>query len=312
MKILQYIYRPVFLLLLTATIFFSCRKLQQDIPINLPPFHSQLGVECYLGPLDPDGCPINNFIAMEAAISQTQDYFKSVDLNSLQVKGATVTVSFDSAGKTYTDTLREDKHNVFNSCDTGNIKFFNYKRVKAQFLPNPTPSPIHFHTGLVYKLRVDDHTGRVATAQTTWLDTAHIDYISTIFNARDTNYSLIIHWHDVSPGEDFYRIQIKILNLDSALHRGRILRQDAALNDNLNNNGDLAIGTRYSYKKGDKIEVKLFHIQKEYYQYLRTVSQAVNSMGNPFGQPAVIASNVTGGIGIFTVIPWTKKVMILQ
>ena len=84
----------------TMLIISSCRKLQQEIPLNLPPFKSQLAVECYLGNPDPTECALNNLVGVQAAISNTQDYFAPVSLNSLQVKGADVTVSYDSAGKT--------------------------------------------------------------------------------------------------------------------------------------------------------------------------------------------------------------------
>ncbi len=304
----------------------SCRKLQQDIPLNLPAFKSQLAIECYLGDLDASQCSLNGLVGIEAAVSNTQDYFAPISLNSLQVKGAEVTVSYDSAGQTYTFPLQEDL--IINNCDTSNVKLFNYKYFKYTFsydsvkiggtyihLPNFKPKTrIHFHTGLIYKLKVDDHQGRIATAETQWLDTVSIKSIRPIFNAHDTNYSLIVKWNDASLANDYYRMQIRVLNMDSAsvIKRGHPLMQDVTFTDNINNGGELAIGGPYRYKQGDSIEVKMFHIRKEFYDYLRTVNAAVNSMGNPFGQPASIASNVTNGLGIFTVLPWSKRIIVLR
>ncbi len=310
----------------TMLIISSCRKLQQEIPLNLPPFKSQLAVECYLGNPDPTECALNNLVGVQAAISNTQDYFAPVNLNSLQVKGADVTVSYDSAGKTY--TFRLDENLLINNCDTSNIKLFNYKYFNYSFsldsvkigttyihYPNiTTKKRMFFHTGLVYTLSIDDHNGRVATSTTQWLDTVSINSISTTFSARDTTYNLIVKWNDASYNLDYYRMQARILNMDSAsvVKRGHPLKQDVTFTDAINNGGELVIGGPYRYKQGDSIEVKMFHIRKEYYDYLRTVGAAVNSLGNPFGQPATIASNVTGGLGIFTVLPWTKKIIVIK
>ena len=312
--------------LTTILLISSCRKLQQEIPLNLPAFKSDLAIECYLGDPDPSECSLNAIVGIQAAVSQTQDYFAPVSLNSLQVKGADVSVSYDSAGQTYTFPLQEDL--LINDCDTSNIKIYNYKyfkysyssdsvKVGGGYVHYPTihsKTRLHFHTGLVYKLKVDDHKGRVATAETQWLDTVSVTKISTTFNPKDTTYNLIIHWNDASIDPDYYRIQERVLNMDSAsvVKRGHPLMQDVAFTDDLNNGGELVIGGPYRYKQGDQVEVKIFHIRKEYYHYLRTVSQAVNSMGNPFGQPASIASNITGGLGIFTVMPWSKKTITIK
>lgn len=56
-----------------------------------------------------------------------------------------------------------------------------------------------------------------------------------------------------------------------------------------------------NYKReADSIVVTLFHIQKEYYDYLNSVENAYSAFIDPLLNPEAIKSNITGGIGIFT------------
>jgi hypothetical protein len=56
-----------------------------------------------------------------------------------------------------------------------------------------------------------------------------------------------------------------------------------------------------NYKVGaDSVVVRLFHIQKEYYEYLNSVDNAYSAFIDPLLNPEAIQSNVKGGIGIFT------------
>lgn len=56
-----------------------------------------------------------------------------------------------------------------------------------------------------------------------------------------------------------------------------------------------------NYKTGaDSVVVSLFHIQKEYYDYLTSVDNANSAFSDPLLNPEGIRSNVQGGIGIFT------------
>lgn len=50
----------------------------------------------------------------------------------------------------------------------------------------------------------------------------------------------------------------------------------------------------------DSIVVRLFHIQKEYYDYLNSVENANSAFFDPLLNPESIKSNINGGIGIFT------------
>ena len=56
-----------------------------------------------------------------------------------------------------------------------------------------------------------------------------------------------------------------------------------------------------TYKReADSIVVTLFHIQKEYYDYLNSVENAYSAFTDPLLNPEAIKSNINGGFGIFT------------
>jgi hypothetical protein len=57
----------------------------------------------------------------------------------------------------------------------------------------------------------------------------------------------------------------------------------------------------------DSIIVTLFHIQKDYYDYLLSVRYANSAYKDPFLTPELIKSNIKGGIGIFTYYTFEKR-----
>jgi hypothetical protein len=50
----------------------------------------------------------------------------------------------------------------------------------------------------------------------------------------------------------------------------------------------------------DSIQITLFHLQKDFYDYNQSVNNASNAYYDPFVTPERVRSNVHGGIGIFT------------
>jgi hypothetical protein len=73
------------------------------------------------------------------------------------------------------------------------------------------------------------------------------------------------------------------------------------LYDQHNNNSTSCLMPLPKYKTtADSIAVTLFHIQKEYYDYLNSVENANSAFFDPLLNPETIKSNINGGIGIFT------------
>ncbi len=59
--------------------------------------------------------------------------------------------------------------------------------------------------------------------------------------------------------------------------------------------------------EADSIVVTLFHIQKDYYDYLLSTRYAKSAYRDPFLNPEMIKSNIKGGIGIFTYYTFDKR-----
>ena len=55
------------------------------------------------------------------------------------------------------------------------------------------------------------------------------------------------------------------------------------------------------FKKGDTISIKLCNIDRATFDFWRTLEYAKQSVGNPFSQPGVVLSNISGGaLGVFS------------
>jgi hypothetical protein len=60
------------------------------------------------------------------------------------------------------------------------------------------------------------------------------------------------------------------------------------------------------------LQASLLHTDRHYYQYHLSVRGASRSQDNPFAEPTLIYSNVTGGLGIFAAYNRTAFAMQLK
>lgn len=60
-------------------------------------------------------------------------------------------------------------------------------------------------------------------------------------------------------------------------------------------------------KEADSVVVTLYHIQKDYYDYLQSIRNATSAYRDPFLTPEVIKSNIKGGLGIFTYYTFDRR-----
>ena len=87
---------------------------------------------------------------------------------------------------------------------------------------------------------------------------------------------------------------------------------DITFNDNLFNGQQFSFYTGYAFNRGDTVTGRLYHLTDEHNSFTESVNNAQVSNGNPFGQPANIISNLTGGIGIFTTLNFAEKKLVIQ
>lgn len=274
--------RWIYILLLC--IFCNSCDREKDVPVKLPVFKSQLVVESYLAPGNK----------VQLALTQSQDFFATPDPANVFIANARVILSYsDFPGRK--DTLIQDEQPVFNPKDS-TLKFYNY--ISKDNLPT-------LHQGSTIFVNVMDPQGRTASAQSTWIEPVKIDTIKAQVYANGRIGVLAYFTDNPAPG-DHYRFRArKLAEKDT-------VKVDFFDTDNIFNGRQTNYDTGPSFHHKDTVEISLYHLTDEYFNYLLTADQASQSNGNPFAIPATITGNIKGGTGIFTVLPFSRQVIVLK
>lgn len=251
----------------------SCSK---DITLNLPTYESKLVIEFYLENNKPLKCLL-------------QESVPYTDTSQLKlVNSALIVLKYSGIS----DTLL----NIFYR-DSKFEKIYNYYN----------PKLMNLRPGIDYELYVKDSQGREMSAQTRVNTLVGID--SFIYNYNSINNAAVgLVFNDNSSEKNFYRI---VAFKDSIVVKEE-RTWDITLTDNVFNGNQFSFYTGYTYNRGDTITGRLYHLTADHYNFASSVNNSQSSNGNPFGQPANIVSNVSGGHGIFTVITYDEKKVILQ
>ncbi|MFN0202181.1 MAG: DUF4249 domain-containing protein [Bacteroidia bacterium] len=266
------------------SILTAC-NLEKEIDIDLPDYESRPVVECYLEP----GQPFALSLSRSASYFDT---FPSLDFSFLQkvlISNAQVTISHN--GKTY-----ELKNQFFLNPTTQ--KVYNY--FNSEFVPT------NFDQKFDLKITLAD--GETIEATTRLLQKIQIDSIVVQFEKDDTLARVLTYLTDVPNQANYYRRMLHESSLDS------IANQDFIFDDRIVEDA-LVFGTAYDFAAGDTVISTIFHINKDYYNFLESVFNARDSNGNPFGSPNPIISNVrgtAGAIGIFTGVSYDREIVIVK
>ncbi|CAM3459039.1 DUF4249 domain-containing protein [Pontibacter korlensis] len=255
-------------------ILSSC-DLEKDIDVDLPAHEPQLVVECYL----EKGAPIR------ASVLESAGYFEEP-----------------------TPPLVPDAE-VYVTTHTG-------KRVKLQYKPVLIKSTGRFYThtsteivngqpGQVYQIEVTDGKGRKVTGFTKLLAKVPIEEVEWKFNDKDEAL-LLTSFHDDPNTDNYYRYMVHVDSLSGGSDR------DMVTSDELTNGKRVSYGSSYKYDEGDTLIITLYHIEKQYHNFLRSISDAKDANGNPFAQPSQIKSSVEGGFGIFTNLVYDRKMVVIK
>ena len=51
--------------------------------------------------------------------------------------------------------------------------------------------------------------------------------------------------------------------------------------------------------KGDTVSLKISSLEKSTFSFWRTLEQDIGSIGNPFGIPTKVMTNIEGGLGVW-------------
>jgi len=258
---------------------FSNCDLEKEVDLDLPTYENQLVVECYLEIGQP-------FVAI---ISESVDFFAEPGLPF--ISGATVTIAHQ--GEIY--TLDEGIYS-----DSTGAQLYNYG--------SSSICPANYEED--FTILVSDGNGRIASATTQILKPILIDTLETVWMPDDSTKALVFtRFQDPASEENFYR---RMFQSGGNIGEGKN-EQDFTTTDNFaTSDNEIVYGTGFDFMKGDTVISTLFHIDQAYYDFKESVQSAINSNGNPFGQPSVIKSNIEGGIGIFTGLSYDRKMLIIE
>lgn len=269
------------LFVLLANIWSVSCNLTKEVEIDLPAYEVQPVVECYLEPGQK----------FRLLLTMSNSYFDALPsednvlefLESILVKNARVRIK-------YLDREVELRNEI--SVDIDELKFYNYiSDEEVPALYNET-----------FSLEIILADGREIKGSTTILPVIPIDSVAVEF--RDTLARTLIFVNDPVDQKNYYR---RMLHFNSVTDSFPV--QDFITDDVFVNNGRLAFGHGFDLKRGEIAINTIFHIDRAYFNYLNSVRNSIVSNGNPFLQPGVILTNLSGNAnptGIFTGLSYDR------
>lgn len=279
MKLAAPLHRAMPMGSLVAGLLLSSCDLQKDIDVELPAYPPQLVVEAYL----------ENGRVPRVTISESVPYLAAP---TPQVPTDVKVVLTLPNGRR--DTLRY----------APNINQSSGKAYTHSGTTRLTARP-----GDVFRLEAYDTRGRRLTGTATVPATVPIDAVEWKFNdkpAEQRQAYVLTKFQDPAATLDYYRLQV---------HKSRLNDDpevEYTIEDRLNNGQAITLGTSYEFNPQDTVIVTLYHLDRPYFQFLQSVEDARGANGNPFAQPSAIKSTVEGGIGIFTVLSYQRRQVILK
>jgi Domain of unknown function (DUF4249) len=265
--------KSIFISVFFVLVNSACQK---TIPLKLPKYEPKMVLEFYLQDNQPLVC------LLQESINYTDTARVKLIDNAL------IVLSYNGVN----DTLYNVPY-----LDLKLGKFYNYSNFKnLKLLPN-----------VEYNLYIKDRNGREMRGTTRVKEIIPIKTLGYTYDDID-NVSAVLSFNDDGNTSNYYIFSA--FRNTPALGVG-VLR-DVRFSDILFNGKPFSFNTGYSYGTGDTITARLYHLTQEHYDFAESVSNAQSANGNPFGQPANILSNVSGGIGLFTTLNYDERVLIIQ
>lgn len=267
-----------FAFLLTLATLSGC-DLQKDIDVELPALPAQLVAECYL----------ENGVVPRLTVTETTPFLS--DPRPVVPTGVTVVLTLPSGRR---DTLLNRL-----GVDPATLK--GYTHIAKQ--------PLVARPGDVFQLEVTDKKGRRVTGTATMPARVPIDTVEWKFDDKSVEARrayVLTTFNDPAGALNYYRLMI---------HKDSISQDPEAdydVEDRLNDGKPFTLGTSYRFQAGDTLLITLYHIDQPYYLFRRSVDDAQNANGNPLSQPSAIKSTVQGGVGIFTVLSYDRRTVIVR
>lgn len=269
------------------SMFSACGNLEKEILVDLPDYEDQVVLECYLEPGKPFRLLLTKSASYFAPFPTQNDQF----LENILEQDADVIIRHDGEEVVLSNQLFFDP-------ESG--KIYNYF--------SSTIVPEHF--GQDFDLEIALQSGQTISARTQILPVVPIDSIVILFDEeKDTLARAETYLTDDPDMANFYRRSLHLGSLETEPE------QDFVTDDAVFDTEKFFFGTALDYTEGDTLIFTIYHIDQTYFQFWRSVQQAILSNGNPFGQPSPIISSLDGtanAIGIFTGLSYDRVTTIIE
>jgi hypothetical protein len=263
--------KPFWYWLFILPLFNTC-SLERRIEVKLPPYKRELVAECYLDRQD----------GLKVILTESDSYFDTLRFPAVNYAKLNLSVN----GVPYPVPF-----NPF--LDLENRKFYNYQLPAGDWLD----------TTARFELEISDSTGRKLSGTTAFLPAPDLDSLEVRYTVNeDTSIAFVVWINDFAGQSNFYRI---IMNEDS-LNGPPVL--EFSFTDNGLDGQRFPVGTTSRFRPGKRMFIRLFHIEQQYYLYLRAMEAASRANGNPFAQPATLTSPMKGGFGLFSTLNYIQLV----
>jgi hypothetical protein len=283
-------HKPAFCSLLLALGFLlgACEK--EVVGIKLPESDQKLVVRCFISP---------DYPYVTASITRSVPIFASGDLADTLVKDAVVTLS---------DGVRSLL-----------IPYDKDHKAYISFIWAARESDLRIKPGISYHLQVTTPRGETVTATCTVPAALNASIALSRDSAWDayTNryyYRMRIIWPDLPNQVNYYRVVGYAEGITQQSDDGRPTTganvpaewEAAELVSDEGRDGGLLVSprgncyvNRYDPFISGTLYASVLHTDPHYYHYHRSVRRAEQSQTNPFAEPVLVYSNVTGGLGVF-------------
>jgi hypothetical protein len=282
-------------LFLIVSVLLLAAGCEKDANVKLPEVEPKLVVTSFLSPQDT---------LIKVWIKKTRPIFESYDVNTSDaVADATVIISDGTASATL----------AFDPTGSNN----GYYKIPAAVFP--------IVENKTYSLSVSTPDGKSASAVTTVPSfsivtfNANISYVtldSTATNYK-RQYDIVCSWDDVPGSGSKYRIVVMKAEYDHFL--GDTLYY-VFMDDFVNDEGKEGTRMEFKYQRTAYYydyasantnligyNIYLYQINDEYLKYHKTVR---SSGDDPFSEPVLVYSNITGGLGVFSAYNELGKIII--
>lgn len=267
----------------------GCDSLSQEIELDLPEYERELNVEGYMLP----GLPLY-FLSL----TETVGYFDEFELPV--INDATVVIKYGNEIDTLIPVNLAEGFTL-PGISTDTIRLF-LPGVNEVYL-GLRLSPDNFTDKFELSIN-DEKRGRQATATTQLMEPIRHDSMTYGFDDKGKAF-VLTHFTDFPNQANYYRRILKIkrpfqiTGTEDTVWLSDV-EQSFIFDDDLADGEPVVIGTGFDYEAGDTLISFLYHIDKEYYDYIESSDGAIQANFSPFAQPTRILDNIIGGTGIFT------------